>query len=163
MKKIIFGLFLITIISFGANNEFTDTVSSIVSTAVEGSKEVATGIKQGIDQGIEKGKKMIVTIDNPKTFKEYVDIEITAIKNTKNSTVVTINYKNKSNKILRVTNLYNPENLFAIAKNKEKVFPSKRVSDVNLLKESEIEIDYTFDSTNLKKINIYNKQLNIRL
>lgn len=160
MKKIITFFFLVSMISFAEENNITiDKVSNVVSEMVSTGKDVMIGIKKGIDEGYQKGNKIegAYIIENAKDLKNSVDIKILQVnyQPVDKTYEVVVGFKNKTDKLIRITGLNNPQNFYGLDKDDYTVIPEGTIADVTIFKNSQVKQRYIFKNDEIKSIKIY--------
>lgn len=152
MKKILFFLFLIGAISF-AEKETVDNVSTVVSNVFSTGKDVFEGIKKGINLD---GAYLIEDAQELEKNVEVKILKISYIPNQGNYRV-TVGFKNKTENLIRIINLYKKENFYGLDRDNYAIIPEGTIEDITIFKDSQVKKEYIFKDK-INKLKIFEKE-----
>ena len=115
MKKLIFILgLLVSMVSYAEEqSNVTKAVSSVVSGVVSTGKDVLKGVKEGIDTGRKDGTSIdnAFIIYDKEQFKENVKAEVLSVTKDEEGYKITVSLKNKTDQLIKLTNLNEQKSL----------------------------------------------------
>ena len=156
MKKLVFILGLLVGITLYAEEKsnITKAVSSVVSEVVSTGKDVLKGVKEGIDTGRKEG----TSIDNAsiiydrEQLEKNVEVKVLSVIKDGSEYKVTVALKNKTDQLIRITNLNEQEALQLLDTNGFSVFSLYSVRDINIPKKSAVKNTFVFPADGTPKI-----------
>ena len=167
MKKLVFILgLLVSIVSYAEEqSNVTKAVSSVVSGVVSTGKNVLKGVKEGIDTGRKDG----TSIDNAfiiydrEQFEKNVKAEVLSVtKDEEEGYKVTVALKNKTDQLIRITNLNEQKSLQLLDTDGFSVFSLCPVGDISIPKKSAVKSNFRFPADGTPKIlKIYESEIEI--
>lgn len=132
-----------------SESKLTQWASKTTAKIVSGTKDVLTGVQQGVDTGRQTGASVdgAVVITN-QNYHPYVDISVESATTKTGVYELTLVFKNKTDQIVRLTNLYQARNFYLLD---NKGFSSALVvggdtGDVTILKNSATKKTYRFST-----------------
>ena len=167
MKKLIFVLGLLVGITLYAEEKsnITKAVSSVVSEVVSTGKDVLKGVKEGIDTGRKDGTSIddAFIIYDREQFEEKVKAEVLSVtKDEEEGYKVTVALKNKTDQLLRITNLNEQKSLQLLDTDGFSVFASYPVRDISIPKKSAVKSIFIFPADGTPKVlKIYESEIEI--
>ena len=166
MKKLIFVLgLLVSIVSYAEEqSNVTKAVSSVVSGVVSTGKNVLKGVKEGIDTGRKDGTSIddAFIIYDREQFEEKVKAEVLSVTKDEEGYKVTVGLKNKTDRLLRITNLNEQKSLQLLDTDGFSVFASYPVRDISIPKKSAVKSIFIFPADGTPKVlKIYESEIEI--
>ena len=166
MKKLIFILgLLVGIVSYAEEqSNVTKAVSSVVSGVVSTGKDVLKGVKEGIDTGRKDGTSIddAFIIYDREQFEEKVKAEVLSVTKDEEGYKVTVGLKNKTDQLLRITNLNEQKSLQLLDTDGFSVFASYPVRDISIPKKSAVKSIFRFPADGTPKVlKIYESEIEI--
>ena len=166
MKKLIFILgLLVGIVSYAEEqSNVTKAVSSVVSGVVSTGKDVLKGVKEGIDTGRKDGTSIddAFIIYDREQFEEKVKAEVLSVTKDEEGYKVTVGLKNKTDQLLRITNLSEQKSLQLLDTDGFSVFASYPVRDISIPKKSAVKSIFIFPADGTPKmLKIYESEIEI--
>ena len=166
MKKLIFILgLLVGIVSYAEEqSNVTKAVSSVVSGVVSTGKDVLKGVKEGIDTGRKDGTSIddAFIIYDREQFEEKVKAEVLSVTKDEEGYKVTVGLKNKTDQLLRITNLNEQKSLQLLDTDGFSVFASYPVRDISIPKKSAVKSIFIFPVDGTPKVlKIYESEIEI--
>ena len=166
MKKLIFILgLLVGIVSYAEEqSNVTKAVSSVVSGVVSTGKDVLKGVKEGIDTGRKDGTSIddAFIIYDREQFEEKVKAEVLSVTKDEEGYKVTVGLKNKTDQLLRITNLNEQKSLQLLDTDGFSVFASYPVRDISIPKKSAVKSIFIFPADGTPKVlKIYESEIKI--
>lgn len=166
MKKLIFILgLLVGIVSYAEEqSNVTKAVSSVVSGVVSTGKDVLKGVKEGIDTGRKDGTSIddAFIIYDREQFEEKVKAEVLSVTKDEEGYKVTVGLKNKTDQLLRITNLNEQKSLQLLDTDGFSVFASYPVRDISIPKKSAVKSIFIFPADGTPKVlKIYESEIEI--
>ncbi len=166
MKKLIFILgLLVGIVSYTEEqSNVTKAVSSVVSGVVSTGKDVLKGVKEGIDTGRKDGTSIddAFIIYDREQFEEKVKAEVLSVTKDEEGYKVTVGLKNKTDQLLRITNLNEQKSLQLLDTDGFSVFASYPVRDISIPKKSAVKSIFIFPADGTPKVlKIYESEIEI--
>lgn len=166
MKKLIFILgLLVGIVSYAEEqSNVTKAVSSVVSGVVSTGKDVLKGVKEGIDTGRKDGTSIddAFIIYDREQFEEKVKAEVLSVTKDEEGYKVTVGLKNKTDQLLRITNLNEQKSLQLLDTDGFSVFASYPVRDISIPKKSAVKSIFIFPADGTPKmLKIYESEIEI--
>ena len=166
MKKLIFILgLLVGIVSYAEEqSNVTKAVSSVVSGVVSTGKDVLKGVKEGIDTGRKDGTSIddAFIIYDREQFEEKVKAEVLSVTKDEEGYKVTVGLKNKTDQLLRITNLNEQKSLQLLDTDGFSVFASYPVRDISIPKKSAVKSVFIFPADGTPKmLKIYESEIEI--
>ena len=166
MKKLIFVLgLLIAGVSYSEEKSaVTEVVSSVVSGVVSTGKNVLKGVKEGIDTGRKDGTSIddAFIIYDREQFEEKVKAEVLSVTKDEEGYKVTVGLKNKTDQLLRITNLNEQKSLQLLDTDGFSVFASYPVRDISIPKKSAVKSIFIFPADGTPKVlKIYESEIEI--
>ena len=166
MKKLVFILgLLVSIVSYAEEqSNVTKAVSSVVSGVVSTGKNVLKGVKEGIDTGRKDGTSIddAFIIYDREQFEEKVKAEVLSVTKDEEGYKVTVGLKNKTDQLLRITNLNEQKSLQLIDTDGFSVFASYPVRDISIPKKSAVKSIFRFPADGTPKVlKIYESEIEI--
>ena len=155
MKKLVFILgLLVGIVSYAEEqSNVTKAVSSVVSGVVSTGKDVLKGVKEGIDTGRKDGTSIddAFIIYDREQFEEKVKAEVLSVTKDEEGYKVTVGLKNKTDQLLRITNLNEQKSLQLLDTDGFSVFASYPVRDISIPKKSAVKSVFVFPADGTPK------------
>ena len=166
MKKLIFILgLLVGIVSYAEEqSNVTKAVSSVVSGVVSTGKDVLKGVKEGIDTGRKDGTSIddAFIIYDREQFEKNVKAEVLSVTKDEEGYKVTVGLKNKTDQLLRITNLNEQKSLQLLDTDGFSVFASYPVRDISIPKKSAVKSIFIFPADGTPKVlKIYESEIEI--
>ncbi len=166
MKKLVFILgLLVGIVSYAEEqSNVTKAVSSVVSGVVSTGKNVLKGVKEGIDTGRKDGTSIddAFIIYDREQFEEKVKAEVLSVTKDEEGYKVTVGLKNKTDQLLRITNLNEQKSLQLLDTDGFSVFALYPVRDINIPKKSAVKSIFIFPADGTPKVlKIYESEIEI--
>ena len=166
MKKLVFILgLLVSIVSYAEEqSNVTKAVSSVVSGVVSTGKNVLKGVKEGIDTGRKDGTSIddAFIIYDKEQFEEKVKAEVLSVTKDEEGYKVTVGLKNKTDQLLRITNLNEQKSLQLLDTDGFSVFASYPVRDISIPKKSAVKSIFIFPADGTPKVlKIYESEIEI--
>ena len=166
MKKLVFILGLLVGITLYAEEKsnITKAVSSVVSEVVSTGKDVLKGVKEGIDTGRKDGTSIddAFIIYDREQFEEKVKAEVLSVTKDEEGYKVTVGLKNKTDQLLRITNLNEQKSLQLLDTDGFSVFASYPVRDISIPKKSAVKSIFRFPADGTPKVlKIYESEIEI--
>ena len=166
MKKLVFILgLLVGIVSYAEEqSNVTKAVSSVVSGVVSTGKDVLKGVKEGIDTGRKDGTSIddAFIIYDREQFEEKVKAEVLSVTKDEEGYKVTVGLKNKTDQLLRITNLNEQKSLQLLDTDGFSVFASYPVRDISIPKKSAVKSIFRFPADGTPKVlKIYESEIEI--
>ena len=166
MKKLIFILgLLVGIVSYAEEqSNVTKAVSSVVSGVVSTGKDVLKGVKEGIDTGRKDGTSIddAFIIYDREQFEKNVKAEVLSVTKDEEGYKVTVGLKNKTDQLLRITNLNEQKSLQLLDTDGFSVFASYPVRDISIPKKSAVKSIFIFPVDGTPKVlKIYESEIEI--
>ena len=166
MKKLVFILgLLVGIVSYAEEqSNVTKAVSSVVSGVVSTGKDVLKGVKEGIDTGRKDGTSIddAFIIYDREQFEEKVKAEVLSVTKDEEGYKVTVGLKNKTDQLLRITNLNEQKSLQLLDTDGFSVFASYPVRDISIPKKSAVKSIFIFPADGTPKVlKIYESEIEI--
>ena len=166
MKKLVFILGLLAGITLYAEEKsnITKAVSSVVSEVVSTGKDVLKGVKEGIDTGRKDGTSIddAFIIYDREQFEEKVKAEVLSVTKDEEGYKVTVGLKNKTDQLLRITNLNEQKSLQLLDTDGFSVFASYPVRDISIPKKSAVKSIFIFPADGTPKVlKIYESEIEI--
>ena len=166
MKKLVFILGLLVGITLYAEEKsnITKAVSSVVSEVVSTGKDVLKGVKEGIDTGRKDGTSIddAFIIYDREQFEEKVKAEVLSVTKDEEGYKVTVGLKNKTDQLLRITNLNEQKSLQLLDTDGFSVFASYPVRDISIPKKSAVKSIFIFPADGTPKVlKIYESEIEI--
>ena len=166
MKKLIFILgLLVSMVSYAEEqSNVTKAVSSVVSGVVSTGKNVLKGVKEGIDTGRKDGTSIddAFIIYDREQFEEKVKAEVLSVTKDEEGYKVTVGLKNKTDQLLRITNLNEQKSLQLLDTDGFSVFASYPVRDISIPKKSAVKSIFIFPADGTPKVlKIYESEIEI--
>ena len=166
MKKLIFVLgLLVGVVSYTEEkSNITKAVSSVVSEVVSTGKDVLKGVKEGIDTGRKDGTSIddAFIIYDREQFEKNVKAEVLSVTKDEEGYKVTVGLKNKTDQLLRITNLNEQKSLQLLDTDGFSVFASYPVRDISIPKKSAVKSIFIFPADGTPKVlKIYESEIEI--
>ena len=166
MKKLVFILgLLVSMVSYAEEqSNVTKAVSSVVSGVVSTGKDVLKGVKEGIDTGRKDGTSIddAFIIYDREQFEEKVKAEVLSVTKDEEGYKVTVGLKNKTDQLLRITNLNEQKSLQLLDTDGFSVFASYPVRDISIPKKSAVKSVFIFPADGTPKmLKIYESEIEI--
>lgn len=167
MKKFvfIFGLLVSMAPYAQEQSNVVNAVSSVVSGVVSTGKDVLKGVKQGIDTGRKDGTSIdnAFIITDREQFEKNVIAEVLSVtKDDEKAYKVTVALKNKTEQLIRITNLDEQKSLQLLDTDGFSVFALYPVSDISIPQKSAVKSVFRFPADGTPKIlKIYEMDLEI--
>ena len=166
MKKLVFILgLLVGIVSYAEEqSNVTKAVSSVVSGVVSTGKDVLKGVKEGIDTGRKDGTSIddAFIIYDREQFEEKVKAEVLSVTKDEEGYKVTVGLKNKTDQLLRITNLNEQKSLQLLDTDGFSVFSLCPVGDISIPKKSAVKSNFRFPADGTPKVlKIYESEIEI--
>ena len=166
MKKLVFILgLLVSIVSYAEEqSNVTKAVSSVVSGVGSTGKNVLKGVKEGIDTGRKDGTSIddAFIIYDKEQFEEKVKAEVLSVTKDEEGYKVTVGLKNKTDQLLRITNLNEQKSLQLLDTDGFSVFASYPVRDISIPKKSAVKSIFIFPADGTPKVlKIYESEIEI--
>ena len=155
MKKLVLVLGLVlSMVSYAEEqSDVINAVSSVVSGVVSTGKDVLKGVKEGIDTGRKEG----TSIDNAsiiydrEQLQKNVEFKILSVIKDGEEYKVTVAFKNKTDQLIRITNLNEQEALQLLDTDGFSVFSLYSVRDINIPKRSAVKSIFVFPADGTPK------------
>lgn len=155
MKKLVVVLGLVLSMASYAEeqSDVINAVSSVVSGVVSTGKDVLKGVKEGIDTGRKEG----TSIDNAfiiydrEQLQKNVEVKILSVIKDGEEYKVTVAFKNKTDQLIRITNLNEQEALQLLDTDGFSVFSLYSVRDINIPKRSAVKSIFVFPADGTPK------------
>ncbi|MGY0395387.1 hypothetical protein [Fusobacterium sp. SYSU M8A802] len=148
MKKIIsiLTLLIFTLSYSEEKSAVTDVVSSVVSGVVSTGKNVLKGVKEGIDTGRQDGKSLdeALIIYDKENFEKNIVPFVLSVTKDKLEYRVTVGLKNKTDRMIRLTNLNEKKSLQLLDTEGFAVFAISSFDDINIPKQSSVKSTFIF-------------------
>ena len=135
-------------------------MSGVVSTG----KNVLKGVKEGIDTGRKDGTSIddAFIIYDKEQFEEKVKAEVLSVTKDEEGYKVTVGLKNKTDQLLRITNLNEQKSLQLLDTDGFSVFASYPVRDISIPKKSAVKSIFIFPADGTPKVlKIYESEIEI--
>ena len=166
MKKIVvvLGLFLSMASYAEEQSNVINAVSSVVSGVVSTGKDVLKGVKEGIDTGRKEGTSIddASIIYDREQLQKNVEVKILSVIKDGGEYKVTVALKNKTDKLIRITNLNEQETLQLLDTDGFSVFSLCPVGDISIPKKSAVKSNFTFPADGTPQIlKIYESEIKI--
>ena len=166
MKKLIFVLgLLVGIVSYTEEkSNITKAVSSVVSEVVSTGKDVLKGVKEGIDTGRKDGTSIddAFIIYDREQFEENIKAEVLSVKKAEEGYKVTVGLKNKTDQLIRLTNLNEQKSLQLLDTEGFSVFALYPTGDINIPKKTAVKSVFRFPADGKPAIlKIYESEVKI--
>ena len=166
MKKLVFILgLLVSMVSYAEEqSSVTKAVSSVVSGVVSTGKNVLKGVKEGIDTGRKDGTSIddAFIIYDREQFEEKVKAEVLSVTKDEEGYKVIVGLKNKTDQLLRITNLNEQKSLQLLDTDGFSVFASYPVRDISIPKKSAVKSIFIFPADGTPKVlKIYESEIEI--
>ena len=166
MKKLIFVLgLLVGIVSYTEEkSNITKAVSSVVSEVVSTGKDVLKGVKEGIDTGRKDGTSIddAFIIYDREQFEENIKAEVLSVKKAEEGYKVTVGLKNKTDQLIRLTNLNEQKSLQLLDTEGFSVFALYPTGDINIPKKTAVKSVFRFPADGKPAIlKIYESEIKI--
>ena len=167
MKKLIFVLgLLISMMAYAEEqSNVTKAVSSVVSGVVSTGKNVLKGVKEGIDTGRKDGTSIddAFIIYDKEQFEKNIEAEVLSVtKDEEERYKITAALKNKTDQLIRLTNLNEQKSLQLIDTDGFSVFALYPAGDINIPKKSAVKSIFIFPADGTPKIlKIYESEIEI--
>lgn len=166
MKKLIFILgLLVSMVSYAEEqSNVTKAVSSVVSGVVSTGKNVLKGVKEGIDTGRKDGTSVddAFIIYDREQFEKNVKAEVLSVTKDEEGYKVTVGLKNKTDQLIRLTNLNEQKSLQLLDTEGFSVFALYPARDINIPKKSAVKSVFTFPADGTPKVlKIYESEIEI--
>ena len=167
MKKLIFILgLLMSMVSYAEEqSNVTKAVSSVVSGVVSTGKDVLKGVKEGIDTGRKDGTSIddAFIIYDREQFEKNVKAEVLSVtRDEEEGYKVTDALKNKTDQLIRITNLNEQKSLQLIDTDGFSVFALYPVRDISIPKKSAVKSIFRFPADGTPKVlKIYESEIEI--
>ena len=156
MKKlvVVLGLFLSMASYAEEQSDVINAVSSVVSGVVSTGKDVLKGVKEGIDTGRKEGTSIddASIIYDREQLQKNVEVKILSVIKDGGEYKVTVALKNKTDKLIRITNLNEQETLQLLDTDGFSVFSLYSVRDINIPKKSAVKNTFVFPADGTPKI-----------
>lgn len=149
-------------------SKLTKWASKTTAKIIGGTKDVMAGIQKGVDTGRQSGESLdgavVITDGN---YQDYVDISIESAQATENGYEITLVFKNKTDEIVRLTNLHQPHTFYLMD---DQGFTTSTllegsIADITILKNASAKRQYVFSAQPLSgkvtKLYLYDKQINL--
>ena len=155
MKKLVVVLGLVLSMASYAEEQSNviNAVSSVVSGVVSTGKDVLKGVKEGIDTGRKEG----TSIDNAsiiydrEQLEKNVEVKVLSVIKDGSEYKVTVALKNKTDQLIRITNLNEQESLQLQDADGFSVFSSCPVGDINIPRKSAVKSVFVFPADGTPK------------
>lgn len=148
MKKLILtlGLLICTVSYTEDKSAVTEVVSSVVSGVVSTGKNVLKGVKEGIDTGRQDGKSLdeALIIYNKEQFEKNITPSVLSVTKDETGYIVTVGLKNETDRMIRLTNLYEQKSLQLLDTEGFSVFALGGFDDINIPKNSAVKASFIF-------------------
>lgn len=146
------------------NSGLIKSVSGAVSGAVQSGKDIIKGVKQGWDEGRQGGTSLDdAVIIHDRKFKDYVEIRIFSVNLDAGVYTVNIGIKNKTDRIVRLTNLMEQKNLQLLDQDKYVAYSGSVDNDITVPKSAAIKYTFYFPSSALvsaaKTLRLYEEDI----
>lgn len=155
MKKIVvvLGLFLSMASYAEEQSNVINAVSSVVSGVVSTGKDVLKGVKEGIDTGRKEGTSIddASIIYDREQLQKNVEVKILSVIKDGGEYKVTVALKNKTDKLIRITNLNEQETLQLLDTDGFSVFSLYSVRDINIPKKAAVKSIFVFPADGAPK------------
>lgn len=166
MKKLVFILgLLVSIVSYAEEqSNVTKAVSSVVSGVVSTGKDVLKGVKEGIDTGRKDGTSVddAFIIYDREQFEKNVKAEVLSVTKDEEGYKVTVGLKNKTDQLIRLTNLNEQKSLQLLDTEGFSVFALYPARDINIPKKSAVKSVFIFPADGTPKmLKIYESEIEI--
>lgn len=166
MKKLIFILgLLVSMVSYAEEqSNVTKAVSSVVSGVVSTGKDVLKGVKEGIDTGRKDGTSVddAFIIYDREQFEKNVKAEVLSVTKDEEGYKVTVGLKNKTDQLIRLTNLNEQKSLQLLDTEGFSVFALYPARDINIPKKSAVKSIFIFPADGTPKmLKIYESEIEI--
>ncbi len=116
MKKLVLVLgLLLSMASYAEErSNVINAVSSVVSEVVSTGKDVLKGVKEGIDTGRKEGTSIdnAYIVSDREQLEKNVDVKVISVIKDGGEYKVTVALKNKTDQLIRITNLNEQECLY---------------------------------------------------
>ncbi len=124
----------------------TEGVTEAVSGAVSTGKNILKGLKKGIDKGRVEGESTddATIILDKKTFVEHIDCTIISVEKTAKYYEVKVGLKNKTDKIVRLSNLSEKKSLQLKDKEGYVSYSLHPILNITIPEESGIRANFRF-------------------
>ena len=141
MKKLIFVLgLLVSMVAYAEEqSNVTKAVSSVVSGVVSTGKDVLKGVKEGVDTGRKDGTSIddAFIIYDKEQFEKNIKAEVLAVTEDEMEYKVVVGLKNKTDKMIRLTNLNEQKSLQLLDTEGFAVFAQNPYRDINIPKKQQ--------------------------
>ncbi|SPT69736.1 hypothetical protein [Anaerobiospirillum thomasii] len=166
MKRLVVVLGLLVCMGSYAEEEsgVVKAVSSVVSGVVSTGKDVLKGVKEGIDTGRKEGTSVddAFIIDDKELFEKNVDANVLSVTQDQEIYKLTVGFKNKTDKLIRITNLNEQESLQLINTDGFTVFALDYVQDISIPKQSAVKATFIFTADGTPKtLKIYESEIEV--
>lgn len=155
MKKFVFILGLLVSMASYAEEQSNviDAVSSVVSGVVSTGKDVLKGVKEGIDSGRKEGTSIdnAFIVSDREQLEKNVAVKVLSVTKEGEEYKVTVALKNKTDQLLRITNLNQQESLQLLDADGFSVFSLCPVRDISIPKQSAVKSMFVFPADGVPK------------
>lgn len=155
MKKSVLALVLIIVAAPGVKAEevavVKDSVKSVVSGVIASGKDALSGLKDGVDDGRQSGSSVdgaIIVTDKDNLVKNVTASVSSVEKVAAQEYKVTLSLRNKTDKIMRLSNLNESKSLMLLDKEgfvsslKTALLPGE--SDITIPENAAVRVRYVF-------------------
>ena len=166
MKKLIFVLgLLVSMVAYAEEqSNVTKAVSSVVSGVVSTGKDVLKGVKEGVDTGRKDGTSSddAFIIYDKEQFEKNIKAEVLAVTEDEMEYKVVVGLKNKTDKMIRLTNLNEQKSLQLLDTEGFAVFAQNPYRDINIPKKTAVKATFSFPADGKPHmIKIYESEIEI--
>ena len=126
------------------------SVSGAVSGAVQSGKDIIRGMKLGWDEGRQEGTSIDgAVIINDGKFKDHVALQIFSVKRADHVYYMEMGIRNKTDQIVRLTNLAEKSNLQLLDKERYVAYARDPENDITVPKSATIKHTFRFSADGL--------------
>lgn len=166
MKKLVLVLGLLTyIVTYSEEKPaVTEVVSSVVSEVVSTGKNILKGVKDGVDTGRQDGTSIdnALIIYNKNQFEKNIKATVLTVTKDEIGYKVTVGLKNKTDQMVRLTNLNEQSSLQLLDADGFSVFAQPPFEDINIPKKAAVKSTFRFPADGKPKtLKIYENEVTI--
>lgn len=172
MKKTLLASMVLLVSSSVFATESQDTsmikdgVKGLTSSITTMSKDALSGLKDGVDEGRKSGSSIdgAIIIYDKENLNKYTTIRSLSVGSTgENSYLVTLAVKNNSDSLIRLTNLSEKKNIYAIDADDFVAYLDGIQEDVNIPSKTAVKLRLVFKDTEGEpvKIRLYENEVEL--
>lgn len=170
MKKVLLTSMILLVSSgvYATENKESSTikdgVKALTSNITTVSKDALSGLKDGIDEGRKSGSSVdgAIIIYDKENLNKYTTIKPLSVESTgENSYLVTVAVKNNSDSLIRLTNLNERKNIYAIDADDFVAYLDSIQEDVNIPNKTATKLRLTFKNAEGEpvKLRLYENEI----